>query len=292
MSAEEKASPWVGGYRRRPPTAITWVDSLGQRVSEIHCAGLRVAHVRHAARATMPWHAHRHASLTLVLAGRFEESTDGAAHRLASLSVVYKPPGLAHATRVGTAAASSINVSIPQTTSRRLGLPELTVLSGGPLAMGLIGVSRMLTTSPVDALGVQVDRCLEALGASAAGMRTMPDPLVDEAGRWIAAGDSIGDTARRLAVDPATLWRRFRRQWGVTPSAWRRRTRVVEAAAWLAETGESIAAVAAAAGFADQSHLTRDFCRETGLTPRAFRALVRDSCPVRADDSQDPFSPS
>jgi AraC-like DNA-binding protein len=38
--------------------------------------------------------------------------------------------------------------------------------------------------------------------------------------------------------------------------------------------GASIAAAALAAGFADQSHFTREFRRRTGTTPGAYQSLV------------------
>jgi transcriptional regulator GlxA family with amidase domain len=48
----------------------------------------------------------------------------------------------------------------------------------------------------------------------------------------------------------------------------------VNNARWLLSAGSgerSLAEVASAVGFADQSHLTRHFKRVTGLTPRQFR---------------------
>src|SRR5262249_5844485 len=45
----------------------------------------------------------------------------------------------------------------------------------------------------------------------------------------------------------------------------------------LLETGESIAATAAATGVADQSHLHRHFQRTLGLTPAAYRRRVRST---------------
>jgi AraC family transcriptional regulator len=49
------------------------------------------------------------------------------------------------------------------------------------------------------------------------------------------------------------------------------RLRVRWASAELCRPGARLADVAAAAGFADQSHLTRVFKRVTGATPSAFR---------------------
>lgn len=63
--------------------------------------------------------------------------------------------------------------------------------------------------------------------------------------------------------------RAFRRRLGTTPHAYLMRMRVDYAASRIAE-GDSIAGVAAEAGFADQSHMTRHFKRVYGTTPKQF----------------------
>jgi AraC family transcriptional regulator len=50
---------------------------------------------------------------------------------------------------------------------------------------------------------------------------------------------------------------------------------VARAARELAETDAPLAEIALAAGFADQSHFSNVFRRETGLSPSAFRRAVR-----------------
>ncbi len=75
-----------------------------------------------------------------------------------------------------------------------------------------------------------------------------------------------------LAVRPtAGFGHRFRRHFGMSPSAWRGLSRVRRAGALLA-AGKSLAVVAVDAGFYDQSHMTRQFLRFLGLTPGEYRA--------------------
>jgi hypothetical protein len=69
--------------------------------------------------------------------------------------------------------------------------------------------------------------------------------------------------------------RAFRRVTGVAPSLWRKQQRLAVAAGALAAGQESLAHVATAAGFSDQSHLCREFRDETGLTPGRFRLRMR-----------------
>lgn len=72
-----------------------------------------------------------------------------------------------------------------------------------------------------------------------------------------------------LASTPSNLVRAFRGATGLPPHAYQRQLRINRAQALL-RRGESPAAVAAATGFADQSHLTRTFRNALGITPAAY----------------------
>jgi AraC-like DNA-binding protein len=70
------------------------------------------------------------------------------------------------------------------------------------------------------------------------------------------------------------LLRRFRAEIGVTPHQFLVSVRVAHARRLLA-VGTPISEVAANTGFADQSHLTRQFRRRLGLTPGRYRQAAR-----------------
>jgi AraC family transcriptional regulator len=86
---------------------------------------------------------------------------------------------------------------------------------------------------------------------------------------------TIAMLAREAAVHPAHLARAFRAHYGCSIGTFVRRRRVEMAARELCVPGASIAAVAAAHGFTDQSHFTRQFRRFLGLTPRAYQQRAR-----------------
>jgi AraC-like DNA-binding protein len=65
------------------------------------------------------------------------------------------------------------------------------------------------------------------------------------------------------------LIRAFARDTGLTPHAYIPQRRLALARR-LIRQGRELAQVAAAAGFADQSHLTRRFVRQFGVTPRGY----------------------
>lgn len=68
--------------------------------------------------------------------------------------------------------------------------------------------------------------------------------------------------------------RRFRRELGTTPHAYLLQYRVRQAHKAISE-GRTLTEAALLAGFADQSHLTRAFARQLGLTPGQWRTSLR-----------------
>ena len=72
-------------------------------------------------------------------------------------------------------------------------------------------------------------------------------------------------------VHVAHLTREFRRHCRTSIAAYIRSLRLAWAAEQLANRRRSIADIAAAAGFSDQSHFTRAFHAHTGRTPRRYR---------------------
>ncbi|HKQ98661.1 MAG TPA: AraC family transcriptional regulator [Candidatus Polarisedimenticolia bacterium] len=81
----------------------------------------------------------------------------------------------------------------------------------------------------------------------------------------------LADLSRVASLSPYHLHRAFRRATGLPPHAYLVRLRVNRARDLL-RRGVAPAEVAHAAGFADQSHLTRHFRRLVGVTPARFRA--------------------
>jgi AraC family transcriptional regulator len=83
----------------------------------------------------------------------------------------------------------------------------------------------------------------------------------------------LEDMAAAVHASPFHLARQFKRVTGVTPHQYLVQVRVNAARSLLsAGSGQrSLAEVAAAVGFADQSHLTRQFKRHFGVTPSRLR---------------------
>ena len=83
----------------------------------------------------------------------------------------------------------------------------------------------------------------------------------------------LGELASRLGRSPRRLQRLFLDTVGVTPKFFSLITRARRAAQLMAMQGRaSLADVAAQAGYADQSHMTRDFVRLAGASPARWQA--------------------
>jgi len=87
-----------------------------------------------------------------------------------------------------------------------------------------------------------------------------------------AAELSLGRLARAAGVTRFQVIRDFKKETGLTPSAFIRNCRARHAGR-LIEQGLSLTDASVAAGFADQSHLTRTFRGLHGITPRMFQKI-------------------
>lgn len=77
--------------------------------------------------------------------------------------------------------------------------------------------------------------------------------------------------ACHVGLSVRVLERRFRDAFHLAPQQYLRRLRVRLACHPLVYSESTLADIAAAHGFCDQSHFGREFRRETGMTPREYR---------------------
>jgi AraC-like DNA-binding protein len=96
------------------------------------------------------------------------------------------------------------------------------------------------------------------------------DFLVAESHRVVGS-----DELERISgLDRFTLARHFRSAFGTSPHRFQVGQRLMRAQSMIVE-GVTLSEAAAAAGFADQSHLTRHFSARFGVTPGRWAALSR-----------------
>jgi AraC-like DNA-binding protein len=85
------------------------------------------------------------------------------------------------------------------------------------------------------------------------------------------AKTTLAALAREFDVTPFVLLRSFLREAGLSPHAFLQQERIRRAMDMLRE-GKSIAHIGEQTGFSDQSHLTRVFKQQTGVTPKIYQS--------------------
>ncbi len=119
-------------------------------------------------------------------------------------------------------------------------------------------------------LVAQIDRRLRGRTSPAPPwLERIPEMVSDTRGAM-----SVDQLAAYAGVHRVHLARVFRDHYGVPVSTYIRKVRVKRALALLARGSMSLSELALTAGFADQSHLTREIRATTGETPGTLRAML------------------
>ena len=139
-----------------------------------------------------------------------------------------------------------------------------------------------------------------AMGAGRGLGAPMPDSLVTPRGvgkglaawqlelalrlllRDLSDDPAVGELARHCGLSRSYFARAFMACTGLPPHRWLLRHRFGCAQELLERTNDSIAAIAASCGFADQSHLTRLFHEIVGASPAAWRRQHKGGHPAPA----------
>ncbi|HEX5227490.1 MAG TPA: helix-turn-helix transcriptional regulator [Bryobacteraceae bacterium] len=274
------------------PCPVT--DAAGSVVRRRDIAGFSLSEAVYAKGTTLPRHCHAHCYLTLVLAGNYSEKhsrqefswSEGALHLL--------PAGERHENEFESA-ARLLRVKIEPAAIHGWGSEYGRFLSepreiSGPLAGWL--ANRMTRefqaqddVAPLAMEGVLLEMLAESAraadetrGAGAPGwLRRIRDVLQESYSE--APGLSI--LAGIAGVHPVHLSREFHKHYGMTIGEFVRTRRVERASELLSKSHLSLAEIAAACGFSDQSHFCALFKKHSGMTPAKFRRLSSDM-PLRA----------
>ncbi len=147
------------------------------------------------------------------------------------------------------------------------------------LVLALADLRRPLEPLQADAAVLAIAEALQALaggvrparaGKAAGAVERARAYLAAAAGRSVESAELEGVSG----LDRFELARQFRRQLGTSPYRYLTQRRL-ERARQAISAGDSLADAAADSGFADQSHLTRQFKATFGLSPGRWRSLLR-----------------
>ena len=86
---------------------------------------------------------------------------------------------------------------------------------------------------------------------------------------------SLSDVAKTVDIHSVHLARAFRQHYRCSIGEYVRKLRIDFASQEIMATDDAFTKIAMSAGFYDQSHFTRTFKRQTGLTPTEYRTAFR-----------------
>lgn len=262
------------------PAALT-----GEVFASRRAGGFTFSERRYAAGLRLPRHYHECAHLCIVLEGEYWEQYAAAAMRCSPRSLRYLPAGEVHANkfdkdvRCVVVEIDSAVVKRLQECSVVLDRPgEITGFNATWLANRLCHELRQ--RDEVSAVSLE-GLTLELLAAAA---RSLDGGPAIEAPRWLRkareivdarflAGVSLTDLAAEAGVHAVHLSREFRKRFQCSVGEYMRKRRVEHACQLIANSEMTLAEIAMICGFADQSHFSKTFKRETGLTPAHFRTI-------------------
>ena len=253
-------------------------------MKELDTRGLRITESWHRASSTIARHAHRQATLTVLVDGSFEESY---AYRrdmeCVAPAIHVRPPGEPHLDRLGTIGAHNLVLELDDTrfedVSRHSALfDQVQEVRSAELHE----ISKRLQRE------LKIDDAASALALEGLTMEMLATASrqehrgLDRPSTWLLRvrdrlhddfqhGLGLDELAREADVHPVHLARAFRAAFGASPGEYQRRLRLEWAAHQLTSTKRSIADIAIDAGFSDQSHLTRIFKAAYGQPPGAWR---------------------
>jgi AraC family transcriptional regulator len=231
-------------------------------------------------------HAHDELQITVVLRGTVEERVGTSLERASALSVVVKDPGVIHEDHFGRAGALTAQLTLQRTTLADLvehprralawrwthdamvAIPFLRIVE-----RGLEGRRHFARDDDdiVDLVAAVSARLRVPAGVGQP--RWLEDAVAQVRDDW-RPGLTVRDVAQAAGVHPVYFARCVRRWHGIGAADLLRQSRLRHAARHIADSDSTIATVAHATGFSDESHLCREFSRAAGVSPARFRRLA------------------
>jgi AraC family transcriptional regulator len=249
-------------------------------------SGFALTRLHHERGRRMPEHGHQHAYFCLVVRGGYAERYGRTEITYPQRAVLFHPAGIVHRDAIAPGGASFLIVEIGEALERRAEAharldTSVQDLRGGELARAAHRLERE-ARGPAPRPLVIEGLVLEMIGIVGAAGRSdrRGEPawlgqVIDRLHEEIGRRHTLEALAREAGVHPVTLARGFRRALGVGVGEYLNELRVRWVEERLGEPDGGLADLAIAAGFADQSHMTRAFRRVTGRTPGAVRRGLR-----------------
>ncbi|MEQ1866551.1 MAG: AraC family transcriptional regulator [Micropepsaceae bacterium] len=240
---------------------------------------LRVWEFVHPPRCRIPEHRHERAHAIIVLSGGFAQFEEGDASQHREGDAILYPRGAAHANTIGADGARCLGIEfeadyLPQLMPLELARLGRRVKLGIRVNIDARRIKRAAAADDPDA-PVEMERAVRDLMLKIVDTTEAEPTWISAIKTALSAQPSVNPDIRKLARvagrHPAHVMREFRRHVGVSVGEYVRSLRVAHACHDLRRPKASLSEIAAAHGFADQSHFSRTFQRFMNMTPDEFR---------------------
>jgi AraC family transcriptional regulator len=245
----------------------------GATVELRRTSGAALSRIMHPPGQRIEPHRHDWPVLAIYRLGGYREESDGVSIAFDGPSVVFHAAGADHADEVGDAGLETVSMSFDPTWLEpdvRALLPDRSwSRAGGAASLAARKLASVWTLPGASDVALR-------WATSRFFQKALPTP---EARRPSWAGDVEAsfedDQAIAPDLHPAWVARAYRAWRGESMAETARRRRVERAVQMLRGGAVSLAAIAADAGFCDQSHMNRCFNAVLGRTPLAVRGEAR-----------------
>lgn len=260
----------------------------GQKVKARVVADFELSEIIYAPHFTVARHSHELAQFCLVRDGAFTERYGRKTRDVKPLTLIVRPSGETHEHSFHSTGSRCFVIEMRPAWLERVAQHGLTLDDSTDFSGGItVWLARRL-----------YDEFYRADGASSCVIEGLMLEIMAETSRrpvktssrkpptWLKQVEELIEThltntltlngiADSVDVHPVHLARVFRRNYGCTIGEHIRKLRIESACRQLSMTNTPIADIAAAAGFYDQSHFSRNFKVTIGVTPSQYRAAFR-----------------
>jgi AraC family transcriptional regulator len=260
----------------------------GMTARTTHISGFRFTEKSYETQSALPSHSHELAHFCFVLEGHYTETLGGKTEERTPSTLIFYPPDTVHAEGHHNKGRHFLIELEPW---RANSIRDYGAFMNGPAALHLAApgwlaariyreFSAMDELSMLALEGMALELMVETLrgGGGKSAERSAPKWL-DQARQILddsfSNPPSLENLATAVSVHPVHLARVFRRFQQCTIGEYVRGLRIDHARHKMLTSDEPLVEIALSSGFADHTHFSRSFKRVTGMTPTAFRKVIR-----------------
>jgi len=243
--------------------------------------------LQHASPRRLPSHAHELAFFALLLDGSYGERYRHRDLQFGPFTIMFRPAGIPHQDEIGPRGVKFFEIELRPAWKQRMAdcsgleLPHEECRGGEMLWLAMKLYREM--HRPESAVDLVAESLLsELIGATC----RLSDGKFKDAPGWLGGVVeklktefcthlTLEELGQEADVHPVHLSRVFRRCIGEGVGEYVRRLRIRKACEQMLRPAATLADISFGLGFADQSHFTRAFRRITGMSPSAFRRIIR-----------------